>query len=315
MRAVIVESFGDPGQVALRELPDPVAGPSQVLVRTQALGVGYVDVLAAPGRYAYFPEPGGTLGLEVAGVVEACGSDVDADLVGRTVLALPAFGGFAELVAVDADRVFALDSADDPHEAVALGLNALVAEIGLRRAAVASGDRVLVRGASGGIGVLATQIAAAHGAHVTAVTSSASRAERLLALGAAEAVRRAEATTRDADLDVIVDTVAGPDLGAYLRLLAPYGRYLLCGAAGGAPTGTDLEAIADIYHRSPTLLAFSLNTASAPELRTSWERVRAMTHHGNLRGLIEAQYPLAAAPEALRAIEEGGVFGKVVLTP
>ncbi|AOS65628.1 quinone oxidoreductase family protein [Actinoalloteichus hymeniacidonis] len=315
MRAVIVESFEDPVQVVVRERPDPVAAAGQVVVRTQSIGVGYVDVRAARGHYPYFPGRGASLGLEVVGVVESCGAGVDTDLLGRRVLGLPQFGGFAELVVVNSDRVFVLDSADDTDEAVALGLNALVAEIGLRRAGLAPADRVLVRGAGGSIGVLATQIAAASGAHVTAVTSSASRAQRLLTLGATHAVQRDEVTNGEADFDLIVDTVAGADLSAHLRLLAPYGRYLLCGAAGGNPIGSEFETIMEIYHRSPTLLAFSLNTASAPELRTSWKRVSDLAHHGLLRGPIQARYPLASAMEALRSLEQGGVFGKVLLTP
>ncbi|ALE83938.1 zinc-binding dehydrogenase [Pseudonocardia sp. HH130629-09] len=71
----------------------------------------------------------------------------------------------------------------------------------------------------------------------------------------------------------------------------------------------------EIYHRSPTRLTVSLNTAGAPELRTSWERVSALARRGDLRGPVGARYPLTAAPEALRSLTEGSVFGKVVLTP
>ncbi|MFD7712006.1 zinc-binding dehydrogenase [Streptomyces sp. NPDC059786] len=107
----------------------------------------------------------------------------------------------------------------DAAEAVALGVNAFVAEIALHRAGTAAGERVLVRGAGGGIGSLATQIASARGAEVTAVTSSAARGERLLELGAARIVDRTAVTVPDQTYDVIVDTVAGPDMRRYLKPL------------------------------------------------------------------------------------------------
>ncbi|WP_224391156.1 zinc-binding dehydrogenase [Pseudonocardia sp. ICBG1293] len=315
MRAVVVRGCGNPASVAVVDGAEAEPGPGEVVVRAEAMGVGYVDVMASRGLYAYFPGPGSSPGLEVAGVVESTGPGVPPGLVGQRVLGLPAFGGLAEAVAVSADRVLPLDDGMEPDVAVALGVNALVAEIGLGRAGIGPDGRVLVRGAGGGIGALATQIAAAHGAHVTAVTSGPDRARALLASGATRTVGRDEAPALERDVDIVVDTVGGPELADHLRLLAPNGHYLLCGAAGGVPSGADLEVIVEMFHSSPTLHAFSLNSVGAADLRASWARVSALVGTGKVTGIVAERYPLAAGPEALRAVERGGAFGKVVLHP
>lgn len=315
MRAVVVERYGNPASVAVVERlgPEPAAG--EVVVRAEAMGVGYVDVMASRGLYAYFPGPGSSPGLEIAGVVESTGPGVPPELVGRRVLGLPAFGGLAELVTVSADRVLPLDDGVESEVAVALGVNALVAEIGLRRAGVDVGRRVLVRGAGGGIGALATQIAAAHGARVTAVTSGPDRARRLLASGATRTVGRDEGPALERDVDIVVDPVGGSALADHLRLLAANGHYVLCGAAAGAPSGADLEVVMEMFHSSPTLHAFSLNSVAPADLRASWGRVSALVGSGRVQGVVAERYPLTAGPDALRAVERGGAFGKVVLHP
>ncbi|SFK07663.1 Alcohol dehydrogenase GroES-like domain-containing protein [Amycolatopsis sacchari] len=164
-----------PQQVAVADVPEPVPGPAQALVEVEAIGVGYVDVMALKVEYAPFPGVGSVLGLEVVGRVRTAGSGVPQELGGKRVLALPDFGGYAERVVVDAAKLLPVPDGADPVDVVALGLNALVAEGALSRTGVVPGERVLIRGASGGIGVLATQIAHARGAEVTVVTPRRAR--------------------------------------------------------------------------------------------------------------------------------------------
>ncbi|GAA3547952.1 zinc-dependent alcohol dehydrogenase family protein [Amycolatopsis ultiminotia] len=307
---VVTESGG----LAEAEAPEPVPGPGQVRVAVEAIGVGYVDVMAARGDYAYFPGPGSPLGLEVAGRVSATGPDVPGGLAGQRVLALPEFGGFAEQVVVPVERV--LPSPDNAAvEVVALGLNALVAEIALHRSGLAAGDHVLVRGAGGGIGVLATQIAAAHGAEVTAVTSSPARGERLRALGAARIADRTVSPLPDGTYDVVLDTVAGADLGRHLALLRPNGRYVLCGGAGGDPGPDAFASLLREFHRSPTFTSFSLNSVPGEELRLSWKRIAELVRETRLVPVLDERFPLGAAAAALAAVAGGKVFGKVLLMP
>lgn len=143
-------------------------------------------------------------------------------------------------------------------------MNALVASLGLERASVKEGERVLVRGADGGIGLMAAQPAALTGGAVTAVTSSPERGDRLRDLGVVRVQDRTTGQDGSADTyDIIVDPVAGPDLGRYIERLRPNGRYVLAGAAGGAPAPDAFGSILTTYHHSPTLLAFSLDSVDA----------------------------------------------------
>ncbi len=310
MHAAVVQSSGE---LELSAVPDPVAGPGQVVIETEAIGAGFVDVMLRRGEYQG-PATGLVPGVEVVGRVRAAGPDVLGDLTGQRVLALPSFGGYAQLVAVDAARVLPLTENADAADAVALGVNALVAEITLSRAAAGAGTRVLVRGASGGIGVLATQIAAARGAEVTAVTSSAARGERLLALGARHVVDRTTTSTASGrSYDVVIDAVAGPDMPSYLGLLGDNGRYVACGAAGGFPPQDFFPTLMGNFRKSPTLIAFSLDSVAPDDLRASWQEIVTLWTKGAIKPVLDERLPLDEAEKALGLLESGAPFGKLVL--
>ncbi|MCS7483162.1 alcohol dehydrogenase catalytic domain-containing protein, partial [Umezawaea endophytica] len=171
-----------PEELAVVQAPEPVPGPGQVLIDVDAVGVGYVDLMSRRGEYFNFPGAGATPGIEVVGRVATTGPGTPETLVGQRFLALlTTFGGYAEKVVANADRLLLAPDGLSGDDVAALGLNALVAESALHRAEVTAGDRVLILGAGGGIGVLATQIAHARQAEVTVVTSSADRGDRLRA--------------------------------------------------------------------------------------------------------------------------------------
>lgn len=321
---MLIATVASAEELAVVEAPEPVPAAGQVLIDVDAIGAGYVDVMVRRGEYPLPTGPGtppGTVpGAEVVGRVSAVGPGAPGALVGQRALAvLPAFGGYAEKVAVDEGALLPVpDAADpvDPAEVVALGVNALVADTVLHRARTAPGERVLVLGAGGGIGVLALQIARACGAEVTAVTSSAARGERLRALGADRVVDRTRsALPADAAYDVVVDPVAGTALEQHLGLLRPNGRYMLCGAAAGLPAPGAFGPLLANFHGSPTLSAVSLNSVAPQELSLSWKRVTASFGEGRLSPVIDRRLPLPEADAALRRLESGEAFGKVVLLP
>ncbi|WP_329058123.1 quinone oxidoreductase family protein [Amycolatopsis sp. NBC_01480] len=312
MKAIIVK---ESRELALIDLPEPVPGPGQALVDVKAIGVGYVDVMAVRGGYVRFPGTGAVPGLEVVGRVRAVGRDVSEDLIGTEALALAAFGGYAEQIVAGADRLLPTPSGADPVDLVALGVNALVAEGALHRTGVVAGDRALVRGAGGGIGVLATQIARARGAEVTVVTSSRERGERLRALGAAKVFDRTGAGLPDETYDLIVDTVGGPQLPEYLELPRPNGRYILIGGVGGSPGPEPFAPLLREFHKSVTFFTFSLNSLSPKDLRRSWDRVMTLSVEGDLSPVLDESFPLSDAATALRRVERATPFGKVVLLP
>ncbi|GAA3123201.1 zinc-dependent alcohol dehydrogenase family protein [Planomonospora alba] len=293
-----MHSFDDGGALRLVDLPDPVPGPGQTLIEVEAAGVGHVDVMSRRGQDPGFPVPGFVPGLEVAGVAEATGERVYAMLGG---------GGYAEWAV--ADEVVALPPELSPAQAVALGVNALTAWLLLERAGVTAGESVLVRGASGGVGLMAAQMAAHLGAEVTAATRSAAHAGRLGGLGLS--TRDGE----DAAYDVVVDPVAGADLGRHLGRLRPGGRYVVCGAAGGFPAPDFAAGLLGRFQHSPSLLMFSLSSVGAERRRSGLKTVFDLAARGALRGVTDEVLPLAQASLAHERLESGAAFGKVVLRP
>lgn len=319
MRAVSIRTFGDPDGMAVVDLPDPVAGPGQVLVRTEAIGVGGVDAVIRRGTIGSgFPE-GMIPGSEVAGTVTAAGDGVDAGLVGRRVWAFTGTsgGGYAEQVLAGADDVVVLPAGLAAEQAVTLGSAGPVAHFGLQRARAAAGETVLVRGGGGSIGIAAVELAAALGAEVAVTTSSAARGERLRALGAAHVLDRAGhgPTGSPVAFDVVLDIVGGPDVASFLERLAPNGRMVAVGIVGGEPPADFGAAILRSFRRSISFGSLSLDTVPRAELARVRSEQLAAAARGDLHAVVQDVLPLADAAEAHRRMDAGGVFGRIVLVP
>jgi len=312
MKAFYVEQFGS-GQVR-EDQPDPVPGDGEVIVSVQAAGVGYMDVMIVDGQYPLVTEPGFVLGSELAGSIVGVGAGVDPEVLGRHVFAMTTTRSFAERCAVDYSSTLPIPDGLGSTEAVALGINALVAYEVLQRVGGHGPADVLVRGASGGIGVMATQLAALRGARVTAVTSSDERGEQLLELGAARYVSR-EAARADAQrYDVIVDTVGGDEMPAFIEMLADNGRFVLCGGVAGAPPPDFGATLLANFHRSPSFSAFSLNSVDQHTRRDAARAVMGLAAEGSLRPVVSERLALDDVEEALGLLRTG-VFGKVVVSP
>ena len=240
LKAVAIEVFGSPEGLAVIDLPDPAPADGQVLIGTEAIGVGGVDAMILSGAYAaYGFTEGHVLGGEIAGTVAAVGDGVDASWIGRRVWAFTGVGGgYAEQAIAPAETLIPLPAGMPAVDAVTLGSSGAVAHFGLRHAHFAPGESVLVRGAAGGIGIMTVQLAARGGASAVAVTtSSADRGDRLRKLGATHVLDRAGEGGEDAPAgyDVIIDIVAGPDLPSFFAKLKPNGRMVAVGALAGSP--------------------------------------------------------------------------------
>lgn len=311
MTAITTE---DPFLLDMREVPDPEVDDGEVSIAVEAAGVGLVDVLAVRGQYAPFPGPGTAPGVEVAGRVVAAGPAATASEGDRVLAITPSFGGLSQRVVVDSRMVLAIPSPMTSDEAVAFGINALVAERALSISHAGQGQRVLVRGAGGGIGILAVQLATARGALVTAITSSQERARELKNLGAVDVIIRPAQVPTPQEFDVIIDPVAGPETSTHMKKLNSEGRYVLCGAAGGAPDSGLTDVMLNSFHRSPSLLINSLSSVSPEQLQTTWEAILHRAGEG-LVPVIGRRYSLRQASEALRAVASGEVLGKVIVLP
>ena len=316
MEAVVVRAFGGPDELALADLPELSPAAQEVIVSVEAAGVGYVDVMVRSGRYPGVTAPGMVPGIEVAGRILAVGSAVAKTCIGQRVFAMITGGGYAKEVKVDASRVLALPVGITSDMAVSLGVNALVAWFVCQRAQVAKESNVLVRGASGGIGALAVQIASRKGARVTAVTSSAERGHRLQALGASTIIdRKAGPTATGASLDVVIDPVGGTAVSTFLEMLNTNGRYVLCGRMAGPVPADFGQHLLKTFQKSLSFSTLSLDSIDPLERLSILSQLFMDSAAGNLVPLLGSTYPLSKAADAHKAMEAGAIFGKLVINP
>jgi NADPH:quinone reductase len=320
LKAVAIQAFGSPEGLAFIDLPDPSPGRGEVLIITEAIGVGGVDAMILSGAYAaYGFRENHVLGGEIAGSVAAVGDGVDASWLGQRVWAFTGLGGgYAEQAVAPASTLIPLPASMPAADAVTLGSSGAVAHFGLRHARFAPGDSVLVRGAAGGIGIMTVQLAARGGASVVAVTtSSAERADRLRRLGATHVLDRSGQGGQDAPAgyDVIIDIVAGPAMPAFFARLNPNGRMVAVGAVGGnPPPGFGIEMFA-AFQKSLSFATFSTNTVAEADRRDSIAELFAAAGRGELRSVVHEVLPLEQATLAHQKMTAGEVFGRIVLTP
>ncbi|MEY9930849.1 NADPH2:quinone reductase [Catenulispora sp. GP43] len=323
MRAVVIERFGDPSGMAVRDIAEPAPAAGQVVVRTEAIGVGGVDVVIRRGALGAFGFAEGLIpGSEVAGVVTALGDGVDPSWLGRRVWAFTGTsGGYAELAVVGLDAVAVLPDKLSSIDAVTLGSSAPVAHFALRHAHFTAGESVLIRGAAGSIGIAAVELASRGGASVVAVTtSSAERGRRLRELGATLVLDRAgrggNGGNGDSDLfDVIIDIVGGPETPAFIDRLAPNGRMVVVGVVGGMPPEDFGMPLIRSFQQSRSFATFSLDTIPMAARKAVLAEQFDDAAAGRLHPVVHEVLGLDQAAEAHRRMDEGTVFGRIVLTP
>jgi NADPH2:quinone reductase len=228
IRALIVDPSA-PERLHLTEAPEPMAGSSQVLIDVHHVSLNYGDLNDA--RSGRVP-PGAVLGSDAAGVVAQSAADGSGPEVGTRVVAL-AQGAFADRTAVEVDALAEVPQSVNLAETAALPVAGLAALRALRAAGPLLGRRVLITGASGGVGRFAVQLAARAGAHVIASVGSVTRGEGLAAKGADEVVVGLEGL--DQPVDVVLDNVGGPQMVEAWNLLAPGGNLQSIGWTSGEP--------------------------------------------------------------------------------
>jgi NADPH:quinone reductase-like Zn-dependent oxidoreductase len=318
MQAIVQRAYGDPDVLAWQETDRPVPAADQVLIRVRASSLNFADVAMVTGRPSLIRAVSGLRrpkhpvpGKDVAGIVEAVGARVAGVHVGDEVYAEAVAGAWAELVVVDA-AVVARKPANLSFEQAATlplaGGTALQAVEGIQ-----NGQKVLVNGASGGVGTFAVQLAKALGAEVTAV-GSGRNIELLTNLGADHVIDydRSDFTSGGERYDVVLDLVGNRSLTACRRALTPTGTLVLSFGNGGqliGPMGRIAQAVVvNLFTRQ------RLHALAARPGRAKLDRLRELAEAGLVTPSIERTYPLSDAPAALRRLQAEHARGKTVLT-
>jgi NADPH2:quinone reductase len=319
MKAIQITSLDGPEAIELRDVPDPVAGPGQVLVRVRAAGVAFPEVLQSRGLYQMKPDLPFTPGAEIAGEVVTApeGSDLRP---GDRVAALCLLGGFAELAVAPATETFRLPDAVSYEQGASVIFNYGTAYFALvERGHLQPGESVLVHGAAGGIGTAAIQVAKAFGAgRVVAVTSTAEKGAVALEAGADEFVLAdgfKDAVVAGGKVDVVVDPVGGDRFTDSLRTLKDDGRVLVIGfTAGEIPTVKVNRLL--LTNVSVVGVGWGAYVLPRPgHIATEWAAMEPHLASGALSPVVGPTFPLADASQALLALDERRATGKVLLTP
>jgi NADPH:quinone reductase-like Zn-dependent oxidoreductase len=322
MKAIVLDRYGTADVLQLDEVPTPVAGDGEVLVRVRASSVNPYDWHFLTGLPKLFRPTFGfpgpkhhILGADLAGQVEAVGKAVTRFHPGDEVYGITVAGAYAEYAAI-AEAVLVPKPAGLTFEqAAALPMAGITALQGIRdKGQVAPGQRVLINGASGGVGTMAVQIAKSLGAEVTGVCSTAN-VDLVRSLGADHVVdyTRDDFTTGPQHYQFIFDTVGNRSLAEYRRALEPKGIYL---ASYGQPEHLWLGPIGILARMallspfvSQKMITFTSRPSTADLLALT-----ALVEAGSLAPVVDRAYPLAEVPDAFRYLERWHARGKVVIT-
>ena len=318
MRALELQALTGPDGLRLVDRADPPTD-GRVAIDVAAAGVCFPDLLMSRGRYQVRPELPAVLGSEVAGTVRAAPPGHHLRPGDRVWATTDGVGGFAEVVAAEPDRVWALPERLSFAEGAALGVNYLTAVFALeRRAVLVADETVVVLGAAGGLGTATVGVARALGARVLAVVSVAEKAETARAAGADDVLVGED--WRDAVLertdsrgaDVVADVVGGDATLQAVRCAAPGGRVLVLGFTSG-----EIPRIATnrLLLRNVSLVGagFGALAAVVPDLVADTAATLGRLLAAGLRPVVGEALPLSEGAQALRRLEERAAQGKIVL--
>jgi NADPH:quinone reductase-like Zn-dependent oxidoreductase len=312
MKAAQIDRYGAPDVLKINEADRPAPGRGEVLVQVEASSINGHDVIVRSGGLKMISGrkfPLGT-GLDFAGVVAATGAGADGYRAGDRVWGTVhprqrhVTGAAAEYVAVPADRIAPAPAGISPSEAASLVVAGTTALIALRDSThLASGERVLVRGAAGGVGTAAVQLAHAMGGHVTALARDR-HAQALGELGADKVLGYDATPEQTGTFDVIIDTVCS-DLECYRRRLTRNGRMVTVGLSASTLAAIGLSAI----HGSRRIRTFSANPDTA-----ILEDLAGYVADAALRPVVSSVFSLADIAAGHQAFSQGGTLGKHVIT-
>lgn len=322
MRAATIDRYGPADVITVKEVARPQCGPDEALIAVRAASINPQDWHNLTGTPLIMRLGNGLrrpkvslLGVDVAGVVEAVGENVSKTFsVGDEVFGAGA-GTFAEYVSVKGDRLVHKPAHLSFKEAAAVAVGALTAMQGLRdHGRIARGQRVLINGASGGVGTYAVQLAKHFGAEVTGVCSTRN-VEMVRELGADHVIdySKDDFTAQAKQYDLIFDAVGNRKMSHYKRCLSPAGCYVVI-------TGPKRPILGPLSHMLKAFLAFKVGTRRAAPFiaainHSDLELCQTLLASGEMRSVIDAVYPLDNIAEAFHHLETGHARGKIIVVP
>lgn len=336
MRAMVVRRYGPPEMFELRDMPDPKPSADQCLIRVRAAGINFADLLQRMGLYPGTPKPPFIPGFEVAGVVEQAPPDAPCK-VGDRVVGMTRFSAYAELSVCPPQALFPIPSSMSFEEAAAVPVNYLTAyhsmfEMGNLR----EGDRILVHGAAGGVGVAAVQLARARKLVIFG-TAGTSKQDFLRKIGVDhpidytkedffEVVRR----VAPGGIEMVMDPIGGKSFAKSYRCLGSMGRLVIYGfsAAANAAGKRSLLRAGKAFLQTPRFQPLDLMTSNRTVIgvhlgrmegresvmRREMEEIFRMYAAGQIKPVVGKTFPLEKAADAHRYIHNRSNIGKVVLT-
>lgn len=322
MKAVRVHVPGGPEVLRYEDVPQPVPGPLETLVKIDAAGVNFVDVHQRTGRYPI--QPPCTLGQEAAGTVAEVGSAVRDVRAGDRVAYTGVLGSYAEYAAVPAERLVALPDAVSTKDGAAAMLQGMTAHyLACSTYPLKPGDTCLIHAAAGGVGLLLCQIAKLRGARVLGTVSTEAKARLALEAGADEAILYTERDfeeevkrlTAGAGVQVVYDSVGMTTFAKGLNCLARRGMMVLYGQSSGSVDLLDPQVLSQkgsLFLTRPTLAHY---VATRAELEVRAGEVLGWIREGRVKVRIGKEFSLADAAQAHRQLEGRHTMGKVLLIP
>jgi len=324
MRAIVVDRWMEPAELAVRDAPEPALRAGALLVDVRAAGCNFFDILMARGQYQVRPPFPFVPGAELAGCVRAVASDVREFAVGDRVLAAPGIGAFAERAVVAANAAWRLPAGMSFEEGAAFPIVYPTSYAGLvYRAALQPGETLLVHAAAGGVGIAAVQIGKALGARVIATAGGPDKLEIARQAGAdvlidyrqddwVEAVKEA---TGGRGADVIYDSVGGDTTDGSLKCIAWNGRLLVIGFASGRIPEVKLNRVL-LKNIAVVGLHWGAHAVHEPaRVGETFHALFRLYEAGKIRPVVFARHPLAELPAALDALGSRKSYGKIVVTP
>jgi NADPH2:quinone reductase len=321
MKAIRVHEFGDPEVLKLEEVPDPVPGPLQVVVRAHAVGVNPVDTYIRSGKYAFKPPLPYTPGADAAGVIESVGAQVrDWKPGGRVWVKETADvtrGTYAHKILCNLNNVFPLPESVSFAQGAAVNVAYSTAYHALFQVGRAiAGETALVHGATGGVGIACVQLAVSRGVRVIGTGGTEEGRNLVRAQGAQHVLDHKQpgyldtiiAVTDGRGVDVICEMLANENLANDLKILAKRGRVAVIGSRGTIEIDPR-----DLMKAHGAILG--VMAGNEPERNEATAAITAGLFSGTLRPIVDVEYPLAEAHKAHEDVMQHSAKGKIVLIP